>query len=141
MEVRVPTFEEVAAFVRKETCYDGPLTEATTLQTDIGVYGDDMDELMIAYAKTFNVDLSGFLWYFHTGEEGINLSGLFVPKSRGIPEIPITIGMLHRFAESGRWTIEYPPHTKPRPRVKLLLLFVLVICWLLVAGMMRSCGR
>ncbi len=68
-------------FVRAQTGHRGPLTEATTLQSDIGVYGDDMGELLAAYAERFGVDIAGYLWYFHTGEEGCccSIGGAFFP--------------------------------------------------------------
>src|SRR5947209_6619035 len=74
---KVPTFDEVAAFVREETGYRGPLTAATALRADMGVVGDDLWELIDAYATRFAVDVSGFRWYFHSPEEGFNLGGLF----------------------------------------------------------------
>jgi hypothetical protein len=138
----VPTFDEVAALVREQTAYSGPLTEATTLQSDIGVYGDDMVALLAAYSARFGVDLSGYLWYFHKGEEGFNIGGLFFPPPNArVQEIPITVGMLHRFSELGRWALEYPPHQPQRYRPDLwvnLLLVLAVLGGLLVFGI-RSC--
>lgn len=139
----MPTFDEVAALVREETGSRGPITEATTLQKDIGVYGDDMDFLLSAYAERFRVDLSGYLWYFHTGEEGaFSIGGaIFPPPNERVREIPITVGMLHRFAEQGRWAVEYPPHELPRHRLDLwinLAILVTVLGFALAAGA-RSC--
>jgi hypothetical protein len=141
----VPTFEEVAAVVREQTAHRGPLTEATTLQSDIGVYGDDMDDLLSAYSKRFGVDLSGYLWHFHTGEEGaFSIGGaIFPPPNARVQEIPITVGMLYRFAELGRWAVEYPPHKPPRRRPDLwinLAVVAAVLGFALVAGV-RSCVR
>jgi hypothetical protein len=139
----VPTFEMVAALVREQTAYRGPLTESTTLQSDIGVYGDDMGDLLTAYSKRFGVDLSGYLWYFHTSEEGaFSIGGvLFPPPNAKVQEIPITVGMLHHFAELGRWAVKYPPHEPPRYRPDLwinLAVVVLIFGCAVVAGF-RSC--
>lgn len=111
------TFDEVAALVRKETNYDGPLTADTTLQGDLGVAGDDLDRLLLAWAARFGADLSGYLPHFHTTEEGFNLGAwLFPPRDPRLPDVPITVGMLHRYAELGRWASEYPEHDSRRSR-------------------------
>jgi hypothetical protein len=112
-----PSFELVAAVVREQTNSDGPMTEDTCLQTDLGVYGDELDYLLLAWAARFGVDLSGYLPYFHTGEEGFNLGAWFFPPPYArVPHIPITVGMLRRLAGVGRWAVEYPPHDPPRHR-------------------------
>ena len=138
----MPTFDEVAELVRERTAYNGLLTERTALQSDIGVYGDDMDDLLAAYALRFGVDLAGYRWYFHTGEEGFNLGGLvFPPPNARVPDLPVTVGMLHRFAELGRWAAEYPPHDPPRHRPDIWVNWVVVVAVLalaLIAGV-RSC--
>jgi hypothetical protein len=142
----MPTIDEVIAFVREETGFRGPLTEATSLQTDIGVYGDDMYEFMAAYAKRFAVDLSGYLWYFHTGDEGWpNIGSMFFPSPHSlVSEIPITVSMLHDFAERGKWAVEYPHHKLPRSTVsrwdlRLNVLFAVGLIFLVV--MVRGCIR
>jgi hypothetical protein len=139
----VPTFEEVAELVRKVTTYRRELTEATTLQSDIGVAGDDMDELLTAYSKRFGVDLSNYISYFHTGEEGWNIGGLFFPPpNKRVTEIPITVGMLHRFALLGHWAVEYPPHEPPRnrPDIWINLVLLLAITAVLIVCGLRGCS-
>jgi hypothetical protein len=108
----------VATFVRAETGHRGPLTATTTLQADLGIGGDDLWELIDSYAARFAVDVSGFLWYFHSGEEGVfNLGGLFfAPPNALVRQIPITVGMMHEFAQRGRWDVEYPLHNPPQSR-------------------------
>jgi Protein of unknown function (DUF1493) len=138
----VPTFHEVAVFVREETGFRGPLTEATSLQWDIGLSGYDMDTFLTAYAKRFGVDLSGYLWYFHTEEEGLNLGGLFFPPPNArVREIPITVGMLHGFAQLSRWAVEYPQHELPLSRwdIRLNQLFVVGILCGIVLVTVRGC--
>jgi Protein of unknown function (DUF1493) len=137
-----PTFEEVAAFVREETGFCGPLTEATSLQWDIGLSGDDVDTFLTAYAKRFGVDLSGYLWYFHTEDEGLNLGELFFPPPNvRVREIPITVGMLHAFAQLSRWAVEYPQHKLPQSRwdIRLNQLLVLGALCFLVLVTVRGC--
>ncbi len=140
----MPTFDEVAEFVREQTGYCGPLTKSISLQSDIGVYGDDMSDLLTAYSDRFGISMSCYIWYFHTGEEGINIGGLFVaPPDRRVSEIPITVGMLQEFATLGRWDVSYPHHEVPQSRhdirinqviagAFLVLLVVLVALWLIV---------
>jgi len=110
------------------------LSPDTTLQGDIGVYGDDMDDLLSAYAERFGVDLAPYLWYFHTGEEGFSPGGLFFPPpNRLVREIPITLGMLQDFAARGRWAVSYPRHLQPWFRPDIL------INWMLLAGLCLGC--
>jgi hypothetical protein len=107
--MRMPTFEEVAAFVCEEACVRrSHLTEATSLQDDIGLYGTDIDHLMSEYSKRFGVNLDGYIWYFHTGEDGFGIGALiFRPPDMRVKRIPITIGMLYEFAQVGRWNVQY----------------------------------
>jgi hypothetical protein len=68
------------------------------------------------------VDLSTYLWYFHTGEEGIGIGALFSrPPNARVQEIPITLAMLLEFANRGRWEVSYPEHELPARRVDLLV--------------------
>ena len=103
---------------------------------DIGADGDDMFLLMAAYSDRFGVDLSTYRWYFHHGEEGGSWSfgGLFFdPPYRRVPHMPITVAMLHEFAEQKRWGIQYPEHQLPKRRIDMLInqiLFVVVLSWL-----------
>jgi hypothetical protein len=101
------------------------MNESTALEEDLGVYGDDMNELIEEYSKRFNVDVSDYRWYFHTGEEGvglINIGGMISPPPDArVPHIPITIGMLSDFANKGRWSIVYPEHSLPERRHDLMI--------------------
>jgi hypothetical protein len=113
----VPTFDEVAELVRDETNDLGPLTAETELQGDLGVAGDDLDRLLLAWAARFGADLSGYVPRFHTAEEGFNPGAwFFPPRDPRLPDVPITVGMLHRYAELGRWGLDYPDHDPRRRR-------------------------
>ncbi len=98
------------------------------LVEDLGVDGDDFTELMLAYSKSFSVDLSSFLWYFHHAEEGVNL-GAFIWKSpdQTVQRIPVTPTMLLEFANKGSWTLEYPIHVLPQERNDLLFNVLLIV--------------
>jgi hypothetical protein len=140
----VPSFEEVAALVCKHAAVRcDVLTPATALQADLGLYGDDIDDLLAEYADRFGVDLSDYVWYFHTGEEGGGGIGaaFFPPPNRQVEGIPITVGMLYRFAEQGRWAVEYPPHVPPRyrPDLWINLAVALGLLGLAVAASVGGC--
>ena len=120
------TPDDIADWVRRETGSKKSIDDATSLQ-ELGVYGDDWHELMDVYADRFGVDMSRYLWYFHTREEGQNFGGLLVPPPhRRAPQIPITLAMLRAFADSGKWTIDYPEHQIPEKRYDILINQVVV---------------
>lgn len=89
----------------------------TRLGQDLGVDGDDAEELMQAFAAQFNVDLDGFNFGRHFGSEaptnplvllGLLLRGIFsklpFPQTKQPTSLmPITINDLVRAAEAGRW--------------------------------------
>jgi hypothetical protein len=138
----VPTFEDVAGLVREQTNYDGPLSPETTLQGDLGVAGDDLDRLLLAWAARFGADLSGYLPYFHTPEEGLCFGAWFLPPPHmRVAHIPITVGMLREYAECGRWALEYPPHDRPGVRwdVRVDLLLAAIVVGGLLAFVARGC--
>jgi hypothetical protein len=140
--MQVPTFEDVAALICRQTNLVAPVTEATVVQSDLGVYGDDLDELLWAYADRFGVDMAGYLWYFHNCEEGSNFGALFfAPPYKRVRGIPITVGTLHRFAVLRRWALDYPPHDVPRSRPDIrinqgcALLGLLFVLWALLGAL------
>ena len=140
-----PTLEEISSFVREQTGAPEPLTPTTDLHGDLGVDGDDMCELISEYSRRFAVDVAGYRWYFHSGEEGLPLLGslFFPPPCRRVERIPITPAMLHQYALERRWSLEYPPHTLPNRRYDVLVDLVLGA---LVLGCgaffaLRSCAR
>ena len=58
------TEEEIIEFLKEET-FEDEITPETDVFNDCGVSGDDCDELLNAYQKKYNVDMSEYLWYFH----------------------------------------------------------------------------
>ena len=123
--------EDIVALLRESTRFHGIITPETTLQNDLGIWGDDMDEVLGDYAKRFSVDMSSYLWYFHTGEEGQNLGSLFFkPPNARVLQIPITVCMLRDFANSGRWSVIYPEHTLPKHRVDITINRIIAVALL-----------
>lgn len=109
--------EEINALVREQTGFRGPLTEETDLHGDLGLLADDLDELLTTFAERLRVDLTGFLWYFHTDEDGVSPGRLFfaAPQDR-VTRIPLRLALLYRAAELGRWPVDYPEHSLPSRR-------------------------
>ncbi len=85
------------------------------LRRDIGVDGDDADDLMCDFAKQFNVDMTGFDFDAHFGPEGLGCLPIIFFRSlrhklRGEPppsSVPITIRDLIVAAESHKWPLHY----------------------------------
>ncbi len=89
---------------------------------DIGMVGDDFHEMIEKYSKQFSVDLNGYLWYFHTKEEGSSFGGhFFKPPNERVSRITVTPQMLTDFANKGKWDIEYPEHILPKIRYDIVI--------------------
>lgn len=109
-----PSRAEIAEFIASFVGIPSEgLSISTTLFGDLGIDGDDAHELLAAFGKRFNVDLSALDLTKHFGSEGTWPWALFywvVLWSRsGTPEqkarlSPITIADLVRAVESGKWT-------------------------------------
>ena len=90
-------FTELVAFIRdtiKE--YELPIMRETLIEDDLGVSGDDADELVISFGKKYNIDISNFNFakYFY------NEPGIFNFQSRQIK--PFTVGHLEKAIIAGR---------------------------------------
>ncbi len=80
------------------------------------------------YQKKFDVDMSEYLWYFHTEEEGQNFGAIFFkPPYMRVGRIPITPKILTKFAKSKKWSIDYPDHKLPKKRYDIKINFFLTI--------------
>ncbi|MFM9983699.1 MAG: DUF1493 family protein [Flavobacteriales bacterium] len=111
------TTETIIQFVSEFTGSKkvGPETD---IFNDLGCVGDDFSELMEKFADKFSVDMSGFIWFFHSEDEGNPGIGQWIikpPYSR-VDRIPVTPNLLKEFANSGKWNIDYPPHDVPIER-------------------------
>jgi acyl carrier protein len=121
-------WDRVRAFAAEQTDARAErLTPATTLFGDLGVDGDDADELFAAFATEFGVDLSGLDLSRHFGPEAWPPWALLIlplwmlwmarpgepHKKAGV--IPITLGDLLRSAEAGRWVGPQPSPDAAKP--------------------------
>jgi acyl carrier protein len=126
------TLDDITEFVAKQTGVKPTnIAPESCLVEDLGVEGDDFFELAHAFAEHFNVDMSSYRWYFHHAEEGIaGLGALFFPPpNKRVGHIPVRITLLLDAANTGRWTLEYPPHQLPARRYDLIInSFVLIVC-------------
>ena len=104
---------------------------------DQGVCGDDFHELIDEYAKLFNVDMRGYLWYRHAEEEGGWNSfrgSFFKPPNKRVTHIPVTPALLLEMANERHWDVQYPSHKLPKRRWDMIInqvFFVVVIAWAL----------
>jgi hypothetical protein len=134
-------YAAIYAFLSEEVGVDTAcLKHDTSLQDDLGVAGDDFDELVGDYAERFGVDISGYRWYFHHDAEGSGPADLFF-KQPSYERIAVTPTLLLESANAGRWMLEYPQHRGPRRRIHqslLSCLFILVILMLFPWAVMRA---
>jgi acyl carrier protein len=99
-------FESVKEFTTKQSgIKEDKIKEDASLENDLGIYGDDAVEFIIAFGKEFNVDVSRFMAADYFSGEGIDfinplirgLAGQRVPKKK-----ILTIRHLEKAVESGR---------------------------------------
>ncbi len=99
-----------------------------SLRDDLGVDGDDFFELEDAFKQRFNVDMSGYCWYFHHRDEGF----LFAPERLFFRppynRIAVTPRMLLGVANAGRWSLDYPAHDGPPRRFDILAVIAILVC-------------
>ncbi len=113
---------EILAFVQEELGVE-EVTMNSDIESELGCYGDDFDDLISKYSQRFNVNMDGYLWYFHTGEESFGSIGrsLFRPPNLRVQRIAVTPQMLLEFAHSGKWNVAYPTHQIPKIRYDMLI--------------------
>jgi len=129
------SYDDVYSFLARELGVDPTrLTPDTGLFDDLGVDGDDFFELEQAFARHFNVDMSSYRWYFHHGEEGLNVGGLLssAPYCR-VEQIPVTPRLLLESANAGRWMLEYPSHELPTRRYDIVVNLAILVGFVLLA--------
>jgi hypothetical protein len=110
--------------------------EDSDLDRDLGIYGDGHGALMETFAKEFQVDLSGYRWYFHTREQRHSFgSAFFEPPDEQVSHIPVTPRLLWECARKGKWEPGYPSHELPGKRwglvvnMGIILFFLVYISW------------
>lgn len=121
--------QEIINFIEKEF-WESNLNSNSDVFAKVGVSGDDCDDLMITYQKKYQVDMSEYLWYFHHEEEGSwnTIGGSFFQRpNERVKRIPITPKMLTEFANSKKWTVDYPEHNLPKYRYDIIINWSFII--------------
>ncbi|WP_284419996.1 MULTISPECIES: DUF1493 family protein [unclassified Bradyrhizobium] len=99
-----PLHQRVLHFVAAQTGARVELSEQTDIARGLGLDGDDAHEFMRAFARAFDVDMSGFAFARHFGPEGLSLIGLVRTVLRvRRPRQPLTIATLVDAARQKRW--------------------------------------
>lgn len=98
----------------------GSFEGTTRIEEDLGVTGDDADELMAAFAREFDVDLTGLRFHRHFGPEGCFPLGCgplywfyrpdWIKDLNEIGKFPITVQHLVQVAQDKRWSS--PPRVR-----------------------------
>ncbi len=123
---------DLDAFIRDISGEDRLPAKDADLFHKFGIDGDDASEFMEAFAARFGVDMTGFLWYFHHGEEVWSpLSFVFKPPYMRVKTIPVTIALLEEAIATKRWPVVYPPHTLPERRWDILAVYPFMIAVIL----------
>lgn len=127
--------KQIIDFIKEETG-NNQISKDSDICHGIGIYGDDFHDLIDAYAKKINVDMTNYLWYFHAEEEGFNIGGVFFdPPYKRVKRITITPQMLTNFSTSRKWSLNYPKHSIPNKRIDLIInryLLLLVVFFLVI---------
>ena len=129
--------DDLAAFILDHVGTKPPSDPKADLFDKLGVHGDDASDFMERFALHFQVNMDAYRWYFHHGEEGINLGGLFFkPSAARVTHIPVTIALLEEAIAGRRWPLTYPDHDLPAVRWDLRLNLALpVVVALLLVGL------
>lgn len=112
----------VRQFVSEQCDFDGPLQDDEDIFRRVGITGDDAADFVQSFVARFEVDMSSYLWHFHTEEEGFNVgAGLFLSPEQKVARIPITLRLLAEAVSLNTWPVEYPDHEPPRLRNDILV--------------------
>jgi hypothetical protein len=99
---------------------------------ELEITGDDFDDFIQEFQRKFDVDMSSYLWYFHSDEEGISVFGsIFKPSHKRVDRIPVSPKMLLDFANRKKWDLIYPEHSLPKRRYDLILGSMILFCGLI----------
>lgn len=125
---------EIIEFLKHKTGTD-IVSENSDIANDLGVDGDDYDELLQDFSEKYNVDISSCLWYFHWSEEGSwnSIGGsIFKSPDKRVEHIPVTPLMLSQFTKTGKWDIQYPEHKLPKRRYDIIINQILVLAFIAI---------
>ena len=101
-------FKKIIDFVSDKAGVDPNRIERTTrLELDLGVYGDDAEELIIGYSKRFNVDVSQFMLsdYFNGESDPLTLLLCWLFRAKSSKK-DLTVGHVEKGVIAGRLDAE-----------------------------------
>jgi hypothetical protein len=104
-----PVWAEITTFLQQTLCLSAKrkLTRQTTLNYELGVDGDDADEVMAAFFERFQIEPGDYHWARYFGEEGFNPFSVLLAILRKKPKpVPLTLGMLEMAAKNRSWVTE-----------------------------------
>jgi hypothetical protein len=134
----------IAEFLNDFSGAATPLSDDADIFDRLGIDGEDGFELIERFAAKFEIDITNYRWYFHHGDEAINIGGwLFKPSYRRVDRIPITPQVLAEALRTKRWPLEYPEHKLPSVRwdIRFTQAVLLGIVALLMAGLWQRLVR
>jgi hypothetical protein len=92
-------FNELKIFSEEIIGTNQVLLRETRLYEDLGIYGDDAIEYLIAFGKKFNVEVSKFMAADYFKGEGIDLFAMF---RKVTTYKPLTLGQLEKAIIAGK---------------------------------------
>lgn len=99
--------DDLLTFLASELGVDrSRLNEATRLREDLGVDGEDGEDLLAAFAKSFSIDLTGLDLSRHFGPEAgpSPIVWIWWVVTFSWPKLePIRVGDLQASVNAGRW--------------------------------------
>jgi len=134
----------VAEFLKDFSGAATPLSDDADIFDSLGIDGDDGFELIERFATKFEIDITNYRWYFHHGEEAINIGGSFFKSPyRRVDRISITPQVLAEALRTKRWPLEYPERKLPSVRwdIGFTQAIFLGIVALLMAGLWQRLVR
>jgi len=99
-------FDKLKHFVIKQAAVEEEeVTLNAKIEDDLGIYGGDAVELIVAYGKEFNVDVSRFMAADYFSPEGDtilpSIVRAFTGKSKPVRKV-LTVGHLEKGIHAGR---------------------------------------
>lgn len=140
------TTQQIITFIENQT-YCENIQPQDDLYRKHGIYGDDWDDLLIAYTKEFNVDMQNYIWHYHNRPEGgTGIWDMLFPYPPKEKYIPITATLLTDFANKGYWDITYPAgaheqetnRTEPNNTLNYILLAILTILLVFISYLIHK---
>ncbi|MFB6344094.1 hypothetical protein ACE1ET_20415, partial [Saccharicrinis sp. FJH62] len=125
--------DEILKFIKEQTGLDSLESDSDIFE--LGIVGDDFDELIVEFSEKYKIKMDSYLWYFHANEEGLSIGGLFFKSpNKRVNRIPITPKFLLTIANQGFWNIDYPKHELPKYRLDIIINKILVAVFVIIFG-------